>query len=77
MPLCPSRALTKSSIWFFHSRFGSTVSLMLGRSNPSTTASTLLSNNCSAMSARVPSSAVAVSAAIGTLGNTASSRDSA
>ena len=68
MPLCLGRALTKASICAFHSRLGSTISLMLGRSKPNTNVSTWLSKSCSAMSARVTASAVAVRATMGTRG---------
>ena len=66
MPLSPSWRAMKFPSWRFQSRFISTASLMLGRSKPSTNCSARPPNSLSTMSFRVTSSAVAVSAAIGT-----------
>ena len=68
MPLSPSWRPMKFRSCRFQSRFISTESLMLGRSKPSTNCSTSPPNSFSAMSSRVTSSAVAVSAATGTPG---------
>ena len=68
MPLSPSWRAMRLSNCRFHSRFISTDSLMFGRSKPRMKGSTRPPNSRSAMSSRVTSSAVAVSAAIGTSG---------
>ena len=67
----------KSSNWRLVLDLASTVSAMFGRSKPCTIVSTRLPKSCNAMSARVTSSAVAVSAMIGILGNTSASFESA
>ena len=74
MPLSPACRATKPRHWRFQSRFISTASLMLGRSNPRTKDSTSPPNIRSAMSSRVMASAVAVSAAMGTPGKSCRSR---
>ena len=58
----------------FQSRFISTASAMFGRSKPSTNCSTSPPKSFSAMSSRVTSSAVAVSASIGTPGRRSRNR---
>ena len=74
MPLAPACRPTVSRSWRFHSFFGETVRRMFGRSKPSTSVSTSPPKSRSAISARVASSAVAVSAAIGTPGKRSRSR---
>ena len=74
MPLSPSWRATKLRNWRFQSRFISTVSLMLGRSKPSTKCATRPPKSLSAISSRVTTSAVAVSAAMGVPGKSARSR---
>ena len=69
MPLSPSWRATKLLSCRLQFRFISTVRRMLGRSKPSTNCATSPPNSCSTMSARVTSSAVAVSATMGVPGN--------